>query len=49
MTVTLNRPTITLIDKTNEETALININIPLTHDLQAIITEKQRKYQEVAF
>ena len=49
MTVTLNRPAITMIYETNKEAALINVKIPLTHDLKALITEKQRKYQEAAF
>jgi len=49
MTVTSNRPATTLIDEANKEAALINVKIPLTHYLQAIITEKQRKNQDVAF
>jgi hypothetical protein len=49
MAVTLNWPAITLMDETYKEAALINIKIQLTHDLQAIITEKQRKDQDVAF
>jgi hypothetical protein len=41
MTVTFNRPDKTLIDETKKEAALINVKIPLTHDPQATITEKQ--------
>jgi len=35
---------ITLTDETNKEAAFIGITIPLTHSLQATITEKQSKY-----
>jgi len=44
-----NQPDILLGDKTNKEAALINKGIPLTYNLQDTITEKQRKYQELAF
>jgi len=48
--VHFNRPdVITLTDETNKEAAFIGITIPLTHSLQATITEKQRKYEELAF
>ena len=48
-TVPFNRPDITLVDKTNKQAAFIDIAIPLPHKLQATITEKQRKYQELTF
>jgi hypothetical protein len=48
-TVRLNRPDITLIAKASKECAFTDIPIPLTHSLQAIVTEKPSKYQEMAF
>jgi hypothetical protein len=48
-TIHFNGPDMTLVDKTNKDSALIGIEIPLTHNLQATITEKQRKYQELTF
>jgi hypothetical protein len=48
-TVPFDRPDITLVDKTNKQAAFIDIAIPLPHKLQATITEKQRKYQELTF
>jgi len=38
-----------MIDRTNYEAAFIDIAIPLTHSLQATITEKQCQYQDLAF
>jgi hypothetical protein len=38
-----------LFDKTNKECAFTDIPIPLTHYLQAAVTEKPRQYQELAF
>ncbi|KAJ0173873.1 hypothetical protein K1T71_011022 [Dendrolimus kikuchii] len=46
-TVHNNRPDITLIDKENKHTYLIDIAIPNTHNIQSTITEKIRKYTEL--
>jgi hypothetical protein len=48
-TILFNQPDITLADKTNKEAAFIDIAIPLTHNLKATITEKQRNHQDLAF
>ena len=39
----------TPVDKTNKQAAFIDIAVPLPHKLQAAITEKQRKYQNLTF
>lgn len=43
-----NRPDITLIDKINRITYLIDIAIPNTHNLQSSHTEKVSKYTDLA-
>jgi len=48
-TVPLNWPDVTLIDSTNKKVAFIDIARPLTHSLQDTVTEKQCKYQDLAF
>jgi len=48
-TIHFNQPDILLGDKTNKEVALIDKAIPLTYNLPDTITEKQCKYQELAF
>jgi hypothetical protein len=48
-TVYFNWPNIILVDRTIKEVAFIGIATQLTHNLQATITEKQSKYQELAF
>jgi hypothetical protein len=48
-TVPFNRPDITLADKTNKQATFIDIIIPLSRKVQAKITEKQRKYQDLTF
>jgi hypothetical protein len=40
---------VTLVDKTNKQAVFIDIAIPPSHSLQATITQKHRKYQELAF
>ena len=40
ITVPITMPDITLVDSTNKEAAFIDIAIPLTHNLQATVTEK---------
>ena len=47
-TIHHNRPDITLIDKTNKTTYLIDIAVPNTHNLQKTQTEKISKYTELA-
>jgi hypothetical protein len=47
-TVPSNRPDITLTKKKTKNTFLIDIAIPNTHNLAKTITEKQKKYQELA-
>lgn len=46
-TIHYNRPDITLQDKTNKITYLIDIAVPNTHNLQKTITEKISKYTEL--
>jgi hypothetical protein len=47
-TIPFNRPDITLMNKKTKNTFLIDIAIPNTHNLAKTITEKQKKYQELA-
>jgi hypothetical protein len=47
-TVPSNRPDITLTNKKTKNIFLIDIAIPNTHNLAKTITEKQKKYQELA-
>ena len=47
--VPFNWPDITLVDETEKEAAFIDIAIPLTHNIQATIAEKQSKYKDLAF
>lgn len=47
-TVKHNRPDITLFDKENKETYLIEIGIPADHNLKNRWTEKMEKYQPLA-
>ncbi|CAB3232935.1 unnamed protein product [Arctia plantaginis] len=46
-TIHYNRPDITLQDKINKTTYLIDIAVPNTHNLQKTITEKISKYTEL--
>jgi hypothetical protein len=41
MAVNFNWPDITMVDKTNKQASFIDTAIPLIHNLQATITEKQ--------
>jgi hypothetical protein len=47
-TIPSNRPDITLTSRKTKNTFLIDIAIPNTHNLAKIVTEKQKKYQELA-
>jgi hypothetical protein len=47
-TIPSNRPDVTLTKKKTNNTFLIDIAIPNTHNLAKTITEKQNKYQELA-
>jgi hypothetical protein len=47
-TIPFNRPDITLTNKKTKNTCLIDIAIPNSHILAKTITEKQKKYQELA-
>jgi hypothetical protein len=47
-TTPFNRPDVTLTNKKTKNTCLIDIAIPNTHNLTKTITEKQKKYQELA-
>jgi hypothetical protein len=47
-TVPSNQPDITLMNKKTKNTFLIDIAIPNTHNLAKTITEKQKKYEELA-
>jgi hypothetical protein len=47
-TIPFNRPDITLTNKKTKNAFLIDIAIPNTHNLAKTITEKQKKYQELA-
>jgi hypothetical protein len=49
LTVYLSRLDITLVDKTNIEAALINIENSSTLNLQTTITEEQREYHDLVF
>jgi hypothetical protein len=42
-------PDITLVDETKKESAFIGIAIPLTHNIQPTIAEKQSNYKDLAF
>lgn len=42
-----NRPDITLVDKLNKKTFIIDIAIPNTHNIQTTISEKLRKYTDL--
>lgn len=46
-TIHFNRPNITLIDKANKTTLLIDITVSNTHNIQKTITEKLNKYAEL--
>jgi hypothetical protein len=46
--IPFNRPDITFMDKKTENTFLIDIAVPNTHNLAGRITGKQNKYQELA-
>jgi hypothetical protein len=48
ITIPFNRHDITLMNKKTKNTFLIDIAIPHTHNLAKTITEKQKKYQELA-
>jgi len=47
-TIPFNRPDITFMDKKTNNTYLIDIAVPNTHNLAKTITDKQNKYQELA-
>jgi hypothetical protein len=47
-TIPFNWPDITFTNKKTKNTFLIDIAIPNTHNLTKTITEKQKKYQELA-
>jgi len=47
-TIPANRPDITFTNKKTKTTYLIDIAVPNTHNLAKAITERQRKYQELA-
>ena len=47
-TIKHNRPDITLIDKINKSTTLIDIAVPNTHNLKDTYTEKIRKYTDLS-
>ncbi|CAK1584730.1 unnamed protein product [Parnassius mnemosyne] len=47
-TIHFNRPDITMYDKNNKTTYLIDIAIPNTHNIQSTIAEKLTKYQDLA-
>jgi hypothetical protein len=48
ITIPFNRPDITLMNKKTKNTFLIDIAIPSVHSVAKTITEKQKKYQELA-
>ena len=43
-----NRPDITFMNKKTKNTFLTDIAVPNTHNLAKTITDKQKKYQELA-
>jgi len=47
-TIPFNRPDITFMNKKTNNTFLIDIAVPNTHNLAKTITDKQNKYQELA-
>lgn len=47
-TIVNNRPDITLIDKKNKTCYLVDIAVPLSHNVEKTITEKVTKYQDLA-
>jgi len=47
-TIPFNRPDITFMNKKTKNTFLIDIAVPNTHNHAKTITNKQKKYQEVA-
>ena len=47
-TILFNRPDITFMDKKTNNTFLIDVAVPNTHNLAKTITYKQNKYQELA-
>ena len=47
-TIDFNRPDILLIDKVNKKALIIDIGVPLTHNLSKVEAEKRRKYQNLA-
>lgn len=46
-TIYNNRPDITLVDKQNRHTYIIDIAVPNTNNIQTTVTEKIRKYTEL--
>ena len=46
-TIPFNRPDITFLNEKAENTFLIDIAVPNTHNLAKTITDKQNKYQEL--
>jgi len=47
-TIPFNRPDITFMNKKTKNTFLIDIAVPNTQNLAKTITDKQKKYQELA-
>lgn len=47
-TVAFNRPDIVLIDRNKKEAILVDIAVPLTHNLKKTETEKITKYEDLA-
>jgi hypothetical protein len=47
-TIPFNRPDITFMNKKTKNTFLIDIAVPNTYNLTKTITDKQKKYQELA-
>ena len=48
-TMPSNRPDITLMNRKPKNTFLIDMAVPNTHNLAKTITDKQNKYQELAY
>jgi len=48
-TITFNGPDVTYVNKKTKNTFLIDIAVPNTHNLAKTITDKQNKYQELAY
>ena len=47
-TIPFNQPDVTFMNKKTKNTFLIDIAVPNTHNLAKTITDKQKKYQELA-